>query len=226
MKKVVQVDIIDQAKVDEIKSAHADLSKSNDREKILHLDLTNTTGNTELASKAAEILHSDASIIPETEASGNLDTSGTVLFAAGHDRTARPNASFILNEVGPYTPETKAEDLEGTDSEVYHLMLEMGCAKLKTLENIKSGEKFSATAAEKMKLVHEITGFKNAFASPKRISRKGKKRSSEVNSNNETEVSKSTDIPSHEQEQSSKRIASKRIKSDNETRTLRGRKTN
>ena len=70
MKKVIQVDKIDQAKVDEIKSAHDDLSKSKDKDKILHLDLTDTTGNTELASKAAEILHSDPNVIPETEASG------------------------------------------------------------------------------------------------------------------------------------------------------------
>ena len=66
MKKVIQVDKIDQAKVDEIKSAHEDLSKSKDKEKILHLDLTDTTGNTELASKASETMHSDVNVIPET----------------------------------------------------------------------------------------------------------------------------------------------------------------
>jgi len=64
--KVVQVDKIDDKKVYEIKSAHEDLSKSKDKDKILHLDLTDTTGNTELASKAAEILHTDVNVIPET----------------------------------------------------------------------------------------------------------------------------------------------------------------
>ena len=49
MIKVVQVDKIDDKKVYEIKSAHEDLSKSKDKDKILHLDLTDTTGNTELA---------------------------------------------------------------------------------------------------------------------------------------------------------------------------------
>lgn len=210
--------------VDEIKSAHEDLSKSKDKEKILHLDLSNTTGDAELASKAGEILHSDVNIIPETEASGVLDTSGTTLFAAGHRRTARPNTRFILNEGDPYTPETKAEDLDGIDSTVFLLMVEMGCTRSKILEKMKSGESFSAAAAEKMMLVHEITGFKNAFAPIKAVTRKGRKRNTEVNSNNEAEVSKSTDAPSHEQEQRSKPVASKRIKSNNETRPLRGRK--
>ncbi len=226
MKKVVPVDIIDQAKVDEIKSAHEDLSKSKDKEKILHLDLTNTTGDAELATKAAEILHSDVNIIPETEASGDLDTSGTALFAAGQQRTAKPNTRFVLNEGDPYTSETKTEDLEGIDSEVFQLMQEMGCTKSMVLDKMKSGEKFSAAAAKKMKLVHEVTGFRNAFPPIKEVTRKGRKRTSEVNSNNEAEVSKSTDFSSPEQEQRSKPIASKRVKSNNETRPLRGRKTN
>lgn len=226
MKKVVPVDIIDAKMVEKIKSAHDDLSKSQDKEKILHLDLTNTKGDIELAAEVADLLHSDIEIFPEAEASGELDTAGTTLFAACPLRSAKPNTSFIFNEGDPYTPETKAEDLEGIDSEVFLLMQQMGCTESKILEKMKSGEKFSASAAKKMKLVHEISGFKNAFAAPKGVSRKGKKKSSEINSNNEAEVSKSNGNPSHEQEQSSKPIASKRVKTNNETRTLRGRKTN
>ncbi|MBK6771302.1 MAG: hypothetical protein IPG78_04005 [Ignavibacteria bacterium] len=51
LKKVIQVDKIDQAKVDEIKSAHDDLSKSKDKDKILHLDLTDTTGKKKFTKK-------------------------------------------------------------------------------------------------------------------------------------------------------------------------------
>lgn len=102
----------------------------------------------------------------------------------------------------------------------------MGCTRPKTLEKIKTGEKFSSTAAENMKLVHEVTGFKNAFAPIKDVTRKGKKRSSAVNTHNEIEESKSTDDSSHDQEQGSKPIASKRVKTNTETRPLRGRKTN
>lgn len=231
MKKVIQVDKIDQAKVDEIKSAHEDLSKSKDKEKILHLDLTETTGNTELASKASETMHSDVNVIPETEASGDLDASGTTLFAAGHHRTAKPNTRFILNEGDPYTPETNAEDLEGIDSTVFHLMVEMGCTKPKVLEKMKSGEKFSAAAAKKMNLVHEISGFKNAFAPSKGISRKGRRKNSDVTIQNvgaddikeNNSTNGSSQNPDHLID---KQETSYRGKSNDRKRSVRGRKTN
>lgn len=230
MIKIVNVDVIDDKKVDEIRSAHEDLSKSKDKDKILHLDLTNTTGNTELASKVAEILHSDVNVIPETEASGDLDTSGTTLFAAGHRRTAKANTRFILTEGDPYAPEIKAEDLEGIDSTVFFLMGEMGCIKPQVLEKMKTGNHFSASAAKKMKLVHEISGFKNAFAPLKGISRKGRRKSQDVNIHNagtdDKKENKSTNDSSQNPDHLiDKQETSYRGKSNISDRPLRGRKT-
>ncbi|MBK6536863.1 MAG: hypothetical protein IPG09_03490 [Ignavibacteria bacterium] len=110
-------------------------------------------------------------------------------------------------------------------------MGEMGCTKPQVLEKMKSGEKFSAAAAKKMNLVHEISGFKNAFAPTKGISRKGRRKNSDVTKQNvgaddikeNNSTNGSSQNPDHLID---KQETSYRGKSNISERSLRGRKTN
>lgn len=181
MVKVIDVDIIDDKKVSEIEATYSTLRASKDLEKEIHLNMSNTKGDIENSCKVSEMMHSkqNNSIIPVTKASGALDTAGTLLFAVGYPgkRTAKPASQFTLNEDSGYTKESKSEDLEESDAIIYDTLCNMLANKKMVLEKIKSGGKFSAAIAKKMKIVDEIDGFKNAFA-PIKTSGKGRKKQS------------------------------------------------
>jgi len=184
MKQEMTVTTIDDKMVAELDSAYKAINASNDADKEIHLNINNATGDIEKAYQAAGKMHAEAKkgVIPSTKATGTLDTAGTLLFAVGcpDKRTAEPDAQFTLNDGQPYSKESEAEDLEGSDAKVYDTLIKMGGNKNRVLENIKSGGKFSAAVGKRMKIVDEIGGFKNAFAPLKTGSKSRKKQSSKM----------------------------------------------
>lgn len=165
--KEINVDIIDISMFNKIKTEHKSIRTALQADSlgILRLKLNNTTGDTQLACKISEFLHSDPEIIPITEASGVLDVAGTLITAIGSHgrRTASPGTQFVLNDTGNYTEESNAEDLEGTDAEIYYALIKMGASKPKILEKIKSGTSFSAEAAKKIGVIDDINGMNLIF---------------------------------------------------------------
>ena len=184
MKQEVTVNKIDDKMIADMESAYKTIHASKDLDNEIYLNLNNATGDIEKAFQAAGIMHSEANktITPCTKATGTLDTAASLLFAVGYPgkRFAKPDVQFTLNEGQPYTVESQAEDLEGSDALLYDACIKMGGNKKMVLEMIKSGKNYSATIGKKMKIVDEIDGFKNIFASQKISSRSRKKLSGKM----------------------------------------------
>lgn len=178
MIKDVTVGKVDQSVLDEIQAAHLALQASSDDLKELHLKIDSAEGNTEVAVHAAQILHSDPTIIPVTSASGIMGTAGTILTAAGFvgRRTADPKSTFVINEGDPYGVDSKPEDLEGNDYPVYDALSKMTGQKNVILRKMVEGGTFSSLTAKQCKIIDDITGFKSAFVTQKSGPGRGRKK--------------------------------------------------
>ena len=238
IEKVIDVDLIDNNMFNKIKAEHESIRATlkSDSFGILICKLNNTKGDIDMALRIAQDLHSDPEIIPITEASGVLDVSGTVLTALGcHGRrTASPGTQFILNETGCYLDESKAEDLERMDAEIYNALIKMGASKPNMLEKIKSGEKFSAEAAKKMGIIDDINGINLIFGPVKKSP--GRKKINKLDSegsisNTDMNINKKliAHISDPEENKISNESPSKiplKGKTANTAQTLKGKKTN
>ena len=225
MKQEVTVNKIDDKMIADLESAYKAIHASKDLENEIYLNLNNATGDIEKAFQAAGIMHSEANktITPCTKATGTLDTAASLLFAVGYPgkRFAKPDVQFTLNEGQPYTAESQAEDLEGTDALLYDAYIKMGGNKKMVLEMIKSGKNYSATIGKKMKIVDEIDGFKNIFASQKISSRSRKKPSGKMFDASEID----SDIKSKVTEMNPDQYQKKDSKTNQRKPSLRGKKS-
>lgn len=178
MIKKIAIQNIDKSTLEEIQKAHTELKASSDEVKELHLNLDSATGDKEIAVQDAQILHSDATIIPVTHSSGEMDTAGTILASAGYvgRRTAEPKSTFVINDGEPYGEDSKPEDLEGLDYFVYDAVSKLTGRKSLVLKKMIEGGSFSSVIAKQCKIIDEITGFKSAFATQKTGSGKGRKK--------------------------------------------------
>lgn len=178
MIKKIDVIKIDQSLLEEIEAAHTELKASSDEVKELHLNLDSGSGDREVAVQAAQVLHSDATIIPVTHSSGEMDTAGTILASAGYvgRRTAEPKSAFVINDGEPYGEDSKPEDLEGLDYFVYDAVSKLTGRKSLVLKKMIEGGSFSSVIAKQCKIIDEITGFKSAFATQKSGPGRGRKK--------------------------------------------------
>ena len=175
----ISVSKIDQGLYDEIKKAHTALKSSSDDSKEIHLNINSASGNKETSIQIAEILHSDATIIPVTNVSGNLDVAGTVLTATGFEgrRTADPKSTFIINDGEEYGKDSKPEDLDGTDYAIYDALARMTGRKFTIFKKMLEGGAFSSVVAKKCGIIDEVTGFKSAFRPQKSLKGRTRKKS-------------------------------------------------
>lgn len=174
----IQVNTIDQSLLDKIQVAHNNLKSSSDDLKELHLNLDSASGDRETAIQIAEILHSDASIIPVTNVSGVLDVAATVLTSAGFEgrRTADPKSTFIINDADAYGRDSRPQDLEGIDYAIYDTMITLTGKRDTIFKRLLEGGTFSAVVAKKSGIIDGITGFKSAFRPQKSLKGRGKKK--------------------------------------------------
>ncbi len=174
----IQVNTIDQSLLEKIETAHNNLKALKDEVKELLLNLDSASGDKETAIQIAEILHSDASIIPVTNASGNLDVAGTVLTATGYEgrRTADPKSTFIINDGEGYGKDSRPQDLEGIDYAIYDTMTTLTGKRDTIFKRLLEGGTFSAVVAKKSGIIDGITGFKSAFRPQKSLKGRGKKK--------------------------------------------------
>lgn len=175
----ISVSKIDQGLYDEIKKAHTALKSSSDDSKELHLNINSASGNKETSIQIAEILHSDATIIPVTNVSGNLDVAGTVLTSAGFEgrRIADPKSTFIINDGEAYGKDSKPEDLDGTDYAIYDALARITGKKFTIFKKMLEGGAFSSVVAKKCGIIDEVTGFKSAFRPQKSLKGRTRKKS-------------------------------------------------
>ncbi len=174
---------IDENLLKEVQASHTKLKSSSDEIKELHLEINSAIGvDPEISIKIAEVLHSNASIIPVTHSSGDLGTAATILAAAGFEskRTADPKTTFTLNEAGPYGKDTKIEDLDGPDYYVFDVMSKLTGLKSSIFSKIIEGGAFSSLIAKRCKIIDEITGFKSALVPLKPVVKKGRKSSASI----------------------------------------------
>jgi len=175
----ITVSKIDQGTLEEIKKAHTALKSSTDEVKELHIYVDSATGDIESALESAQILHSDASVIPVTNASGKLGVGATIVVASGVEgrRTSDPKSTFILNDGGKYGSDSKPEDLEGPDFAVFDAMSSLTGKRNTILKKIIESSEFSVKIAKKCGIIDKINGFESAFKPKKPVIRKGKKKS-------------------------------------------------
>jgi len=178
MIKEIQVEKIDPSVLDAIQAAHSALVASSDATKELHLNIISAGGEKEVSVQAAQILHSDSSVIPVTNASGAMDVAATILVAAGFEgrRTADPKSSFVINDGETYGKDSKPEDLDSLDYFVYDALAKMTGRKYTILKKMLEGGSFSPVVAKKCGIIDEVSGFKSAFR-PQKVSKgRGRKK--------------------------------------------------
>jgi ATP-dependent protease ClpP protease subunit len=190
MIKKIDVISINQSMLEEIQAAHTELKSSKDDLKELHLNLDSASGEKEVAVEAAQILHSDTSIKPVTNVTGDLDVSATILTAAGFEgrRTADPKSTFIINDGQPYGKDSKPADLEGLDYYVYDALAKITGRKFTIFQKMLDGGPFSSVVAKKCGIIDEITGFRSVFRPQKPRKGKGKKKVSTSVSSTDSSV--------------------------------------
>jgi len=179
MIKEIKVSTVDQSMLNAIQAAHKELVASSDETKELHLIINSAKGNKEVAVHAAEILHSDASIIPVTTVSGNLDVAGTVLTSTGFEgrRIADPKSTFIINDGAAYGKDSKPEDLDGTDYAIFDALARITGKKFTIFKKMLEGGAFSSVVAKKCGIIDEVTGFKSVFRPQKSLKGRTRKKS-------------------------------------------------
>lgn len=175
----INVKKIDQVFLEQVKKDHSALKSSKDDLKEVHLNFDSAKGSKEIALEVAQILHSDSSIIPVTNATGNLDVSATILVTAGFEgrRTSDPRATFIINDGQAYGQDSKPEDLEGIDYAVYDGLARMSGRKFTILKKMLEGGAFSSVVAKKCGIIDEVAGFKSAFRPQKSLKGRTRKKS-------------------------------------------------
>jgi len=209
----INVTRIDKGLYDDVKKAHTSLKSSSDDLKELLLNLDSASGDKETAIQIAEILHSDTSIIPVTNVSGNLDVAGTVLTASGFEgrRTADPKTTFIINDGEAYGKDSKPEDLDGTDYAIYDALARITGRKFTILKKMLEGGAFSSVVAKKCGIIDEVTGFKSAFRPQKSLKGRTRRKS----------VAKKEAVEAQEQPEISEEMVSENQEAKPVTRTRR-----
>lgn len=174
----LKVNKIDTNLLAEIKKVHTSLLSSSDTTKELHLNLNSAAGSKEVAVEIAQILHSDASIIPVTNVTGKLDVAATIIATAGFEgrRTSDPTSSFIINDGAPYGKDSKPADLEALDYFVYDALSKMTGHKFTILKRMIEGGSFSAIVAKESKIIDKVNGFSSAFKPQKTLKGRGRKK--------------------------------------------------
>lgn len=181
MKKEV-IETVNEETVSIVKKLLDEVKSDNSSAKECKLITNSTTGKTEYGLQIFDLI-SESKILVHIEASGVLDTAGTLVVAAGTKghRVAKKSAKFRCKDVKEYSADTKEDDLNCEDSEVYDAFESLVSKKSKSLLcKFQDAELFSGETAKKLGIIDEVISRKSRKKEEKSKEKK-EKASNEAN---------------------------------------------